>query len=585
MILAHRGGSMPPSPSRRSTLALAGALALLVGVAELPARTFAAPLAAGTANGFVVRRGTNVSHWLSQSRRRGEERRGFFTRGDVALAAKLGFDHLRIPVDEEQLFDESGRPIEEAFALLDAALDWCAEHRLRAIVDLHILRSHHFNEGTKPLWTDPAAQERFLELWRQLSARLARRPVDQVAYEIMNEPVADDPAEWNRLLARAVTVLRRLEPRRTLVIGSNRWQSADTFDALEIPPGDGNVLLSFHFYTPMPLTHYGAGWTKVGEYRGAVRYPGEVVAEGDLAGLPDDLVGAIGRRDRYFDRSVLEERMAKPIALARATGLPLYCGEWGALPSVPRADRLRWYADMRHVLEKYGIGWATWDWKGGFGVVDRERGVDEGLAAVLLGPGPAVEPIRSASAGALERATDVGDVRIPGATVFDAGRREYRLTGAGFNLWGPADGFHFAWRRASGDADLSAQVRFVGEGRNAHRKAGLMLRASLAADAPYAHAVVHGDGLVSLQYRETPGGETKEVKASLAAVPAFVALSRRGDDLVMLAGRPGEPPQRTASVRLALPRETHAGLTVCSHEADWAETAVFSRVRVEAGAR
>jgi hypothetical protein len=49
-------------------------------------------------------------------------------------------------------------------------------------------------------------------------------------------------------------------------------------------------------------------------------------------------------------------------------------------------------------------------------------------------------------------------------------------------------------------------VRFVGEGRNAHRKAGLMLRASLAADAPYAYAVVHGDGLVSLKYRETPGG-------------------------------------------------------------------------------
>ena len=127
---------MPPSPTRPATLVLAGALALLVVAAEVPAQTFAGPLAAGTPNGFAVRRGTNVSHWLSQSRRRGDERRGFFTREDVALAAKLGFDHLRIPVDEEQLFDESGRPIEEAFALLDAALDWCAEHRLRAIVDL-----------------------------------------------------------------------------------------------------------------------------------------------------------------------------------------------------------------------------------------------------------------------------------------------------------------------------------------------------------------------------------------------------------------------------------------------------------------
>ena len=173
--------------------------------------------------GFAVRRGTNVSHWLSQSKRRGEERRSFFTKEDVALAAQLGFDHLRLPVDEEQLFDEGGRPVAEAFLLLDAALDWCAEHRLRAIVDLHILRSHHFNEGEKPLWTDPAAQERFLDLWRQLSARLSKRPLDQVAYELMNEPVADDPEEWNRLLERAVKTVRALEPKRTLVIGSNRW--------------------------------------------------------------------------------------------------------------------------------------------------------------------------------------------------------------------------------------------------------------------------------------------------------------------------------------------------------------------------
>ncbi len=552
------------------------ALAATVGAETLPP-----PLAAGTPNGFAVRRGTNVSHWLSQSKRRGEERRSFFTKEDVALAAQLGFDHLRIPVDEEQLFDEGGRPVAEAFLLLDAALDWCAEHRLRAIVDLHILRSHHFNEGEKPLWTDPAAQERFLDLWRQLSARLSKRPLDQVAYELMNEPVADDPDEWNRLLERAARTVRALEPRRTLVIGSNRWQSADTFDRLRVPPGDRNILLSFHFYTPMALTHYGAGWTKAGEFKGPVRYPGEVVAPGDVAGLPADLVDAVGGRDPYFDRSVLEERMAKPIALARATGLPLYCGEWGALPKAPRPDRLRWYADMRSVLEKYGVGWATWDWKGGFGVVDRARKVDDGLAAVLLGPGPSVEPIRSAGLGAFEGETGVGDVKLTGATVFDAGRGEYRLTGAGFNIWGTADAFHFAWRKARGDLDLSAAVRFVGEGRNAHRKAGLMVRASLAADAPYVHAVVHGDGLVSLQYREAAGGETREVKASLAAVPVALVLSRRGDEFTLLAGRPGEPPQRAASLRLALPAESHAGLTVCSHEAEWTETAVFSRVQAQ----
>jgi hypothetical protein len=30
------------------------------------------------------------------------------------------------------------------------------------------------------------------------------------------------------------------------------------------------------------------------------------------------------------------------------------------------------------VLEKYGIGWATWEYRGGFGVLSAERQVDEG---------------------------------------------------------------------------------------------------------------------------------------------------------------------------------------------------------------
>lgn len=589
-----------PSSFSRSRAGVALAAALLAAVAcpvlAQPASPAAqpgasvapaagiAPLAAATANGFAVKRGTNVSHWLSQSTRRGDERRRWFTAEDAALAAKLGFDHLRLPVDEEQLWDEQGQPQAEAFALLDSALDWCAANGLRAIVDLHILRSHHFNEGTQPLWREAAAQERFLDLWRQLSARLSKRPVDQVAYELMNEPVARDPEDWNRLVARGVKLIRGLEPQRTLVIGSNMWQSADTFDRLRLPEGDRNVLLSFHFYTPMPLTHYGAGWTKVGEYKGAVRYPGEVVAETDLAALAPDLRGAIGAH-RYFDRSVLEEQIAKPVALARATGLPLYCGEWGALPSPPRADRLRWYADFRGVLDKYGIGWATWDYRGGFGIVNGQRAVDEGLAGVLLGPGPTLEPIASTGLGDFATAAGIGELKRPGATVRDATRGEYRLTAAGANIWGTADAFRFVSKPASGDVDLSARIRFVGEGKNPHRKAGLMLRASAAADAPYVHAVVHGDGLVSLQYRETTGGETKEIRAGLKAVPAELLLSRRGDVFTLLAAEPGAPLQAAATLRLALPAAMQAGLALSSHEADWLETAVFSGVRVDAPAR
>ena len=85
---------------------------------------------------FRIHRGVNISHWLSQSRARGADRQAYFTEADVAAVAEAGFDHIRIPIDEEQMWDEAGNKIPEAWQLLHAALGWMKKHRLKALVDL-----------------------------------------------------------------------------------------------------------------------------------------------------------------------------------------------------------------------------------------------------------------------------------------------------------------------------------------------------------------------------------------------------------------------------------------------------------------
>lgn len=345
-------------------------------------------LSAGAAekeSGFEIRRGTNISHWLSQSNRRGEGRASFFTAKDVEQIASLGFDHIRLPVDEEQLWDEVGGKEPEAFTLLHNAIGWARDNKLRVIVDLHILRSHHFNEAEKPLWTDPKAQEKFFQLWRELSAELKKYPVSLVAYELMNEPVADDPADWNRLVAQAVRIVRENEPHRKIVIGSNRWQSASTFDQLRIPPGDRDIILSFHFYTPMLITHYKASWNSIGKYKGPVNYPGLLVDPNEIEKLDPEVAGIVKDNNGVYNREKLESLLAKPLKLASEFDLPLYCGEWGALPTAPHEARMQWYRDMRANLEKHGIAWANWDYKGGFGVVGRNGRPNQDLIEALLG--------------------------------------------------------------------------------------------------------------------------------------------------------------------------------------------------------
>jgi len=336
---------------------------------------------------FPLKRGVNISHWLSQSNVRGEERKAFFTRDDVDFIDSIGYDHIRIPIDEEQMWDEDGNKEEEAFGLLHNAIGWAQEANLSVIVDLHILRSHHFNADEKPLWTEPAAQEQFIACWRDLSSELKKYPNDVVAYELMNEPVADDPEEWNILVGKAARAVRENEPERFLVIGSNRWQSVFTFDELKIPENDPYVILSFHFYHPMLITHYKASWTGVGAYQGAVSYPGQLTSEEDIAAIDDPTLKAlITKENGIFNIDSLEKMMEKPFKKANELNLQLYCGEWGARPSIPRSSLLQWYGDVRSILEKHNVAWANWDYKGGFGIV--ERGDDnapiEDLIDVLL---------------------------------------------------------------------------------------------------------------------------------------------------------------------------------------------------------
>ena len=328
-----------------------------------------------TYSSFSIKRGTNIAHWLSQSNRRGNERSGFFTDKDIAFIKAKGFDHIRLPVDEEQLWDSSGKRYDDAFQLVENCMNWASHEGLRVVLDLHILRSHHFNAAEKPLWTQPAAQDKFIQLWKDLASAVKKWPNGMLAYEFMNEPVADDPEQWNRLLARVRDSIRSWEPERVLVIGSNRWQSANTFDQLKIPANDRNILLSFHFYEPFHLTHYKASWTNLKDFNGQVQYPGQIVIN-----------GTTGAEKRVYNRDTLEKMMAKPIYLAATLKLPLYCGEFGVIDGSPRDSKIAWYKDLVAIFEKNNIAYANWNYKSGsFGIVDADMKPDSVMVNVLTG--------------------------------------------------------------------------------------------------------------------------------------------------------------------------------------------------------
>ena len=331
-------------------------------------------------NDFRIKRGTNLSHWLSQSEERGEARRTHIQEDDFARLDSLGFDFVRIPIDEVQFWDEEGNKLPEAWQMLTQALDWSVKHHLRAIVDLHIIRSHYFNavnegqENANTLFTSEKAQQDLINLWYQLSEALKGYSNDSVAYEFMNEPVAPEHEQWNQLVAKVHAALRKVEPKRTLVIGSNLWQGYQTIKYLRVPENDKNIVLSFHYYNPMILTHYGAWWTPIGKYKGKVNYPGILVSKEDYEAAPDSLKPELEPYlTQEYNIDKIRADFKDAIEAAKKYNLQLFCGEWGVYEPVDRNLAYAWTKDMLKVFDEFNIAWTTWCYDADFGFWDQKK--------------------------------------------------------------------------------------------------------------------------------------------------------------------------------------------------------------------
>ena len=350
----------------------------------------------GATNNFRIKRGTNVSHWLSQNNEdRGEARRLHIQEDDFARLDSLGFDFVRLPIDEVQFWDEEGNKLPEAWELMTNAINWAEKHHLRTIVDLHIIRSHYFNavnEGggnANTLFTSEKAQQDLINMWYQLSDVLKGYSVDSVAYEFMNEPVAEDHEQWNQLIAKVHKALREREPQRTLVIGSNMWQSYGTIKYLKVPENDKNIILSFHYYNPMILTHYGAWWTPIGKYTGKVNYPGVLVSKEDYDTASDSVKAVIDENKFTTEEWNIDRIRADfkdAIEAAKKYNLQLFCGEWGVYEPVDRELAYKWTKDMLTVFDEFNIAWTTWCYDADFGFWDQKKHdfKDKGLVDLLM---------------------------------------------------------------------------------------------------------------------------------------------------------------------------------------------------------
>lgn len=164
-----------------------------------------------------------------------------------------GFNSVRIPVRwSTHAMTEPPYTIDPNFL---KRVDWAVNCALSRNMPV-MLNVHHYLE----LFDDPAGhKDRFLAIWEQLAEHY-KNYTDTLILEPLNEPHGKlRGAEWNLLLKQAIAVIRKSNPDRILVAGSE-WNTIGALSSLEIPKDDRNIIVSIHCYDPLEFTHQGAPW-------------------------------------------------------------------------------------------------------------------------------------------------------------------------------------------------------------------------------------------------------------------------------------------------------------------------------------
>ena len=183
--------------------------------------------------------------------------------------------------------------------------------------------------------------------------------------------------------------------------------------------------------------------------------------------------------------------------------------------------------------------------------------------------------------GVFTNAADVGNPAIQGATEYNAATGEYRITGAGANMWAREDQFQYVWREMTGNFTVSASLKFLGTGA-AHRKGGIVVREGLDTDSKYAAVMVHGDGMPALQWRSNKGEITNTFNLPFDGPGEFnIKLVRTGVRIFLFVGKNGAEPKEVVHTEVSFQGPVLVGLGVTSHDPKAKDTLVFSKVRVE----
>jgi endoglucanase len=308
-------------------------------------------------------RGVNLTGWFQTSSTR-QIQFSKYTKKDFQNIKSLGCDVIRLPIN--LFYMTNGSPdytIDPLFFdFLDQAVNWAEELNLYLILD---------NHSTDDIASkNPNLETALTNVWRQMATHYKDRST-YVFYEIMNEPNGITTQTWGGIQQKAITAIRTVDTKHTLVVGASSW---NTYNELNLLPvySDPNLIYTFHFYDPFIFTHQGATWP-VPSLGSLANVPFPYNAS-TMPTVPADLAstwvaGSITNYHNDGTAAGIKSLIDVAVAFKTSRNVNIYCGEFGVYNlNSSNTDRSYWYGQVRSYLESKGIAWTTWDYQGGFGL-------------------------------------------------------------------------------------------------------------------------------------------------------------------------------------------------------------------------
>jgi len=320
-----------------------------------------------------LRHGVNISGWFAQvADPKGYTKEHFATHTtarDIALIKAMGFDHVRLSVNPQPMFQEGNADAipQEYLGYLDDAVRAILGNGLAVILDIHPGR-----DFKSRLAKEDGFVEQFVDFWRAFAKHYGAFDSDLVFFEILNEPEMQDRYRWEGIQAKLAATIRKAAPQNTIIASGARWSADDDLLFME-PLHETNVIYTFHFYEPHIFTHQGANWgVDFWHFEHGLVYPSSPESAEKVASEipePANRLYVIRYGLERWNRGRIEAEISQVAQWAQAHRVPILCGEFGVYRKHADANsRSAWLADVRSSLERYGMGWTVWDYSGGFGV-------------------------------------------------------------------------------------------------------------------------------------------------------------------------------------------------------------------------